>query len=279
MSKKKKSMLMKTGAYTFLGFCCLCTLLPCALIILISLRTKQEIIQQGAFGIPEVWHWENYANAWRIGRFSQYFMNSVIISVITVAGVLALTLLAAYAFSTMKFKGRGVLETLMMLGLILPQEIVIIPLFYDLKSMGLIDTLWAVILPSIAMNLAFGIFLLRGFIKDVPPAMLEAAKIDGCNEWQNLRFIITPLIIPALISLLIFVFMSSWNGFILPNIMIKSESMRTLPLGLDFFRGKNTQNIPLTAAASNIIALPVVLIYLMFQRNLIRGMMVGAVKE
>lgn len=279
MSINKKNRRVRAAGYAILSFCCLFTLLPCALIIMISLRTKQEMIRQGAFGIPEFLHWENYTNAWRIGRFSQYFMNSVIVSVFTVAGVLFFALLAAYAFSSLKFRGRAFLETLMMLGLILPLEIVIIPLFYDLKSMGLMDTLWAVILPEIAMSMAFGIFLLRGFIKDIPDAMLEAARIDGSNEWQNLRYIIVPLIVPALISLLIFVFMSSWNGYILPNIMIKSESMRTLPLGLDFFRGKNTQNIPLTAAASNIIAMPVVAIYLIFQRSMIRGMMVGAVKE
>jgi raffinose/stachyose/melibiose transport system permease protein len=129
------------------------------------------------------------------------------------------------------------------------------------------------------MNLPFGIFLLRAFIRDIPVSLLEAARIEGSNEWQNIRYIIFPLVMPALISLLIFVFMSSWNSFMLPNIMIKSERMRTLPLGLDFFRGKNSANIPLSAAACNIIALPVVIIYLIFQRSMIRGMMLGAVKE
>ena len=102
--------------------------------------------------------------------------------------------------------------------------------------------------------------------------------MDGTNEWQTLWYIVTPIIKPALISLLIFPFMWSWNAFMLPNIMIKSETMRTLPLGLDFFRGKNSQNIPLISAASNIIALPVIIVYLTFQKNLIKGMMVGAVK-
>jgi raffinose/stachyose/melibiose transport system permease protein len=169
--------------------------------------------------------------------------------------------------------------TMIMVGLVLPVELVAIPLFYNLKSMGLIDTLWAIILPTIAINLAFGTFLLRGFIKDIPDSILESARIDGTNEFQNIWYIILPLIRPALISLLVFVFMYSWNGFMLPNIMIRSEAMRTMPLGLNFFRGKYNYNIPLSAAACNIIAMPVIVIYLIFQRNMIRGMMAGAVKE
>lgn len=279
MSLHKKKRMSRTAAYVVLSICCFFTLFPCALVIFLSLRSRQDIIRQGAFGLPEVWQWQNYADAWRVGRFSQYFMNSVFVSVFTVAGVLVFALFGAYAFTCMKFRGRALLETVMMVGLVLPVEIIVIPLFYDLKSMGLMDTLWSIILPSIAMNMAFGIFLLRGFIQDIPGSLLESARIDGSNEWQNIRYIILPLVKPALISLLIFVFMSSWNSFMLPNIMIKSEAMRTLPLGLDFFRGKNNTNVPLTAAASNIIAAPVILIYLVFQRNMIRGMMVGAVKE
>ena len=269
----------KFGAYSFLTFCCFFTVIPGMLILFLSLRTLPDIIQQGAFGIPEVWQWRNYIEAWHVGRFSTYFMNSVFVSFFTVIGILTFSLFAAYAFASLKFRFRGILEIIMMIGLVLPLEIVIIPLFFNLRSMGLINTLWAVILPSTAMSLAFGIFLLRGFIKDIPISLLESARIDGSNEWQNIWYIIIPLIKPALISLLIFTFMSSWNGFMLPNIMIRSESMRTLPLGLDFFRGKYSQNIPLTAAASNMIALPVIIIYLTFQRNMIRGMMVGAVKE
>jgi len=285
MTAKNKRKIMtnnnakKIGAYSFLSFCCCFTVIPGILIFFISVRSMQDIIRQGAFGLPEVWRFSNYIDAWNVGRFSTYFLNSVFVSVITVTGILVFSLFAAYAFANLKFRFRGLLEIIMMIGLVLPLEIVVVPLFFNLRSMGLINTLWAVILPSIAMSLAFGIFLLRGFIKDIPVSLLESARIDGSNEWQSIWYIILPLIRPALISLLVFSFMSSWNEFMLPNIMIRSESMRTLPLGLDFFRSKYSQNIPLTAAASNMIALPVILIYLTFQRNMIRGMMVGAVKE
>lgn len=274
--KKKKNY--KPAVYTALTICCVCTLIPCILIVITSLRTTKEIVRSGLFGNITTMHWENYIQAWTGGRFSTYFSNSAIISLFSVIGVLLFSLLGAYALSILKFKGKGIFKTLIVMGLVIPLEIIVIPLFYDMQSMGLMDTHWAIILPTIAMNVPFGTFLLSGFIKDIPGSLLEAAKIDGSTEWKSLWYIVAPIIKPALISLLIFTFMWSWNAFMLPNIMIKSESMRTLPLGLDFFRGKNMQNIPLIAAASNIIALPVIIIYLIFQKNLIKGMMVGAVK-
>ena len=264
--------------YIVLGFCCLCTLVPCILIVVTSLRVTKEIIQSGLFGNITVLHWENYIEAWNVGHFSQYFLNSVIIAFWSVIGVIVLSVLGAYALANLNFKGKKIFKTLILMGLVIPLEIIVIPLYYNIQSIGLMDTHWAVILPSIAMTVPFGIFLLSGFITDIPKALVESARIDGSNEFQNLWYIIIPIIKPALISLLIFTFMWTWNGFMLPNIMIKSEAMRTLPLGLDFFRGKNNQNIPLIAAASNMIALPVIIIYLIFQKNLIKGMMIGAVK-
>lgn len=274
--KKRKNY--KPLVYLVLCFFCVCTLIPCVLIVITSLRTTQEIVKDGLFGNITTLHWENYIEAWQVGRFSTYFFNSVFVSFFSVTGVLLFSLLGAYALAKLNFKGKSVYKTLIVMGLVIPLEIIVIPLFYDMQSMNLMDTHWAIILPTIAMNVPFGTFLLSGFIKDIPSSLLESAKIDGASEWKTLWRIVAPIIKPALISLLIFVFMWSWNAFMLPNIMVRSEEMRTLPLGLDFFRGKNTQNTPLIAAASNIISLPVIIIYLVFQRNLIKGMMVGAVK-
>lgn len=274
--KKKKNY--KPAVYAALIFFCICTLVPCILMILTSLRTTAEIVRNGLFSNITTLHWENYLQAWKVGHFSRYFYNSIIVSFFSVVGVLLFSLLGAYALAVLHFRGKGIYKTMIVMGLVIPLEIIVIPLFYDMQSIGLMDTHWAVILPTIAMNIPFGIFLLSGFIKDIPASLLESARIDGASEWRTLWKIVLPIIKPALISLLIFTFMWSWNAFMLPNIMIRSEEMRTLPLGLDFFRGKNTQNIPLTAAASNIIAMPVIIIYLIFQKNLIKGMMVGAVK-
>ncbi|MCI6018121.1 MAG: carbohydrate ABC transporter permease [Clostridiales bacterium] len=274
--RKKKNL--KPAVYAALVFCCLCTLVPCVLIVITSLRTTGEIVRDGLFGNITTLHWENYIEAWKVGHFSTYFLNSIFITFFSVLGVLLFSLIGAYAMAVLNFKGKGIYKTLIVMGLVIPCEIIVIPLFYDMQSMGLMDTHWAVILPTVAMNIPFGTFLLSGFIKDIPKSLLESARMDGASEWRTLWKIVMPIIKPALISLLIFIFMWTWNDFMLPNIMIRSQEMRTLPLGLDYFRGKNTQNIPLIASASNIIALPVIIIYLVFQKNLIKGMMVGAVK-
>lgn len=276
MRTNKKTKIIST---ILLLICCLCTLVPCVLMVVTSLRTTEEIVKNGLFGNIEILHFENYIEAWNVGHFSQYFLNSVIISAVSVVGILVLAVLGGYAYAHLEFYGKGIFKTLILMGLVIPIEIIIIPLYYDIQSMNLMNTHWAVILPTIAMNIPFGVFLLSGFIKDIPKSLLESAKLDGANEWQTILYIVIPIIKPALISLLIFSFMWSWNAFMLPNIMIKSEAMRTLPLGLDFFRGKKSVNVPLISAASNIISLPVILIYLVFQKNLIKGMMVGAVKE
>ena len=129
---------------------------------------------------------ENYIEAWQVGRFSQYFLNSVIVSFFSVVGVLLFSLLGAYALAKLEFRGKAIYKTLVVMGLVIPLEIIVIPLFYDLQSMNLMDTHWAIILPTIAMNVPFGTFLLSGFIKDIPGSLLESAKIDGASELENL---------------------------------------------------------------------------------------------
>jgi len=265
--------------YLLLVLFSLITLVPFVWIFMTSLKTTQNLILRGPFALPDIIHWENYAKAWKVGHFALYYKNSFIVAAVTVIGVLAFSLLGAYAFAYLKFKGKGFWFTMVLLGLLIPAELIIVPLFYDLKSMKLLNSYWALILPQIALNIPFGIFLLRGFMKDIPKALLESARMDGSNELQNLYHIILPLVKPAAISLLIFTVMSSWNSFMLPTILIQSDKFRTVPLGLNYFRGKYTIDICMTAAGSNIIAAPVIVIYLIFQRNMIRGMVVGALKE
>lgn len=255
------------------------TLVPFVWIFLTSLRTTKDLIKNGPFVIPDAYHWENYAKAWKAGHFALYYRNSILVAVFTVIGVLLLSLLGAYAFAALKFKGQSFWFTLVLLGLLIPLEPIIIPLFHNLKALKLLNTYAAVILPQIALGIPFGIFLLRGFIKDIPKALFESARMDGSTELKNLVYIVTPLIRPALVSLLIFTVMSSWNSFMLPTIMIQSDNLRTVPIGLNAFRGRYTIDVALTAAGANIIAAPVIVVYLIFQRNMIRGMMMGALKE
>ena len=135
--RKKKNY--TPAVYAVLCICCLCTLVPCALIVITSLRTTAEIVQSGLFGNIQKLHWENYIQAWKVGHFPKYLFNSMYISLFSVIGVLLFSLLSSYAMSCLKFKGRNLFQTLIVMGLVIPLEIIVIPLFYDMKSMGLME--------------------------------------------------------------------------------------------------------------------------------------------
>lgn len=268
-----------SGAYLFLIISCVFTILPMLFLLMLSLRTKQDIIREGVLSIPEKLHFENYLQAWETGRFSTYFSNSILISIISVLGVVVLATLIAYAMVYYDFKGKELVNTLILVGLIIPVEIVIIPLFYDMKFVGLLGTRAPVYLTHIALNIPFSVFLLKGFIKDVPKALVESGRMDGAGEFTVLWKIVVPIIKPALVSIVILIFMWTWNDFMLSNIMLQDDSIRTLPLGLSFFKGKYSRDIPMTSAASTIIMTPVLLVYLAFQKYMIKGLTMGAVKE
>lgn len=271
---------MRTGcAYLFLIVSCFFTIIPMVFLLMLSLRTKVDIIKEGVLSIPDRLHFENYVAAWKTGHFSTYFSNSILISVISVVGVIVLATLIAYALVYYDFIGKGLVNSLILLGLIIPFEIVIIPLFYNMKFVGLLGTRAPVYLTHIALNIPFSVFLLKGFIKDVPKSLVESARIDGAKETTILWRIIAPIIKPAMVSVVILIFMWTWNDFMLSNIMLRDDSTRTLPLGLSFFKGKYTRDIPLTSAASTIIMTPVLLVYLVFQKYMIKGLTMGAVKE
>ena len=251
---------------------------PLYLVVISSLKPQGRLILD-PLSLPEVWHWENFSIAWEKGHFSQYFVNSIIVTVPSVLIILAFSLLAAFAFARKTFPGKNFVFIIFLLGLAIPGDILIVPLFYNLKDMGLLNTPWALILPSAAFGLSFGILLLRGFIATLPSEILEAALIDGCSEWQLLTKIVIHLCRPALLSLLVFNFMWTWNQFLFPIVLIQKDAMRTLPVGLNYFQGKYVTNVPLLMAGATIVFLPVILLYILFQRDFIKGITTGALKS
>ncbi len=266
------------GAYIFLCISCIFTIGPMVFLLLLSVRTKTELIREGVLSLPKILHFENYIQAWKQGHFSVYFKNSIIISVISVIGVVVLSVLIAYAMAYYDFVGKGLVNALILAGLIIPFEIIIIPLFYNMKFIGLLGTRAPVYLTHIAMNIPMSVFLIIGFIKDIPKELVESARMDGAGEFTVMRKIVVPIIVPALVSVVILIFMWTWNDFMLSNIMLREDNIRTLPLGLSFFKGKFSRDIPMTSAASTIIMSPVFLVYMIFQKWMIKGLTMGAVK-
>ena len=187
-----------------------------------------------------------------------------------------LSILAGYAFGMMRFRGDQALFYLFLLGLMVPLESTVVPLYYDLRDLGLTDTYAALIFPQVGVSLAFGTFWMRAFFRSVPRSLVEAARLDGSSSWSTLWRVVLPLGRPAVLTMTVLVFMWTWNEFLLALVMVSDEDLRTAPLGLAFFSGRNTTDYALLAAGSVIVATPVVLVYVFLQRHFIRGMLSGA---
>jgi raffinose/stachyose/melibiose transport system permease protein len=185
--------------------------------------------------------------------------------------------MAGYGFGMYRFPGDNVLLLVILLGLMVPFEAVIIPLWQLMGDLGLRDTYWAIILPQIALSFAFGTFWMRAHFRNMPREIVDAAVVDGSNTWQLLAYVLFPLSRPALLSLVVLLFMWTWNEFLLV-LVLGSGDQRTLPVGLALLRGRYAANVPVMAAASIMVFLPVLILYILFQRNFIRGVISGALK-
>ncbi|MGP5717435.1 carbohydrate ABC transporter permease [Brachybacterium tyrofermentans] len=223
-------------------------------------------------------HLANFVEAWQVGGFGHSLGNSLVVAAIVVTSAVALSVLAGYAFGTMRFAGSTLLFYVFLLGLMIPTEATVIPLFFDLRTVGLTDTYAAIALPQIAQSVAFGTFWLRAQFRSMPVSLLEAAAIDGAGPMSTLLRIVAPASVPALTTLVVLVFMWTWNEFLIALVMAPGGTLRTAPLGLANFQGQYTAELALLSAGAVIVALPMVIMFLFLQRHFIRGMLEGAVK-
>lgn len=222
---------------------------------------------------------ENFFRAWEAGRFSSYMRSSVIVAVAVVGVSTVLSILAGYAFGTMKFRGHKALFYLFVVGIIVPWEALVIPLYYDFRALSLTNTYLALILPQIGVSVAFGTFWMRAFFLSAPRALIEAARTDGASSWTILWRVLVPIGRPAILTLVVLLFMWTWNEFLLALVMVSDDALRTAPLGLSYFQGRFSSDFSLMASGAVIVALPIVIVYVLLQRHFIRGVLGGSVKE
>jgi raffinose/stachyose/melibiose transport system permease protein len=239
---------------------------------------KEFLTNPNPLSFPQTWTMENFPQAWTTGKMGQYMLNSVVVSVPTVLGILIIASLAGYAFGKLKFPGRDKLFFFFLFGMMVPGQALIISLFYTVQGLGLINTSWAVILPTIGTAMPFAIFMMRSFYRDLPAELMDSALIDGCNKFQTFLYILAPLTIPALSALLVFEFMWTWNDLQLPLLVLFNDNVRTVPTGLMYFKGKYSSSQAMIATAVTISTVPIIAVYLIFQRSFIRGITAGAVK-
>lgn len=266
------------GKYAILILFLLIFLVPLIWVVFSAFKSAPELLKN-PFGIPEVWRWENFAEAWQVGRVGSYLGNSVIYTVAIVAGVVALSTAAGYALAMLPLPGRDGVLVLFMLGLMVPFQSFMIPLYYLLRDIHLLETYWGFILPGIAFRLPFGIFLMRGFFRGLPSDLADAARVDGANEWQAFRQVMLPLAGPGLAAQIIFQFVWAWREFLMPLVFVQSEALRPVSTGIMFFFGRFTSQRDLIAAGVVIAMVPMVVIYLILQRRFIEGITAGALKS
>lgn len=220
---------------------------------------------------------EPYRDLFRLLPMARSLANSLFVaSAVTLSNVFFCSL-AGYAFAKLRFPGRDAIFLTMLGSLMIPWQVNLIPGFLLVKQFGWLDTFWALIIPKLA--LPFGIFLCRQYILSIPDTLLEAARIDGCSEFSIYRRIILPLITPALATLAIFTFLAQWNDFVWPLVVMQSSDMRTVPLIIGVLNGQFGSNFAMMMAGAVVVTLPMILVFLAFQRQFIRGVFLTSLRE
>jgi multiple sugar transport system permease protein len=267
---RKESLTVKTFIYVFLVAGALTMVLPYAWMLVTSFKPLSEIQSYPPSFIIKHPTLEPYRDLFRMIPMARYLFNSLFVAgSITLFNVYA-TSLAGYAFAKHKFRGRDTLFFLFLGSLMIPWQVNIIPGFVIVKNLGWLNTYRGLIIPSMAWC-AFGIFLNRQFIYSIPDDLIDAARIDGCSEFTIYRKVIFPLIMPGVATLAIFTFLQQWNNFVWPLVIIHTRGMRTIPLALAVLNGQYGANVAMVMAGAVVATLPMLAVYLIFQKYIIKG--------
>jgi ABC-type glycerol-3-phosphate transport system permease component len=251
-------------------------LYPIVWMIYSSFKANPDIFAN-VFALPSTLFLENYVTVFTKGAMGVYFRNSLLVSIVSVAGLLVFSSLAAYAFATFRFRGSTPLFMILLLGLMVPPQALIISGFKLMAILDLIDTYWALIFTYFGWT-SFGILVLRNFFQSVPRDIKDAARVDGAGHWAMFSQIMLPLARPSLSTIAIFYFMWVWNEFIYPLVYMQTPDKYTIPLGVLFFNGRYAVEWGLQMAALAIATIVPLLVYYAFQKQFIRGILAGALK-
>ena len=262
--------------YPFFLLVSVVILYPLVWMIYSSFKPNADIFAD-VFALPQSLYLGNYQTVFAEGAMGTYFKNSLVISIVSVAGLIVFSSLAAYAFATFEFRGKNLLFVVFLLGLMVPPNALIISGFKLMSILRLLDTYWALIFTYFGWT-SFGILVLRNFFQSVPSEIRDAARVDGAGHWQMFTRIMLPLARPSLATIAIFNFMWVWNEFIYPLVYTQSNDKYTVPLGVLFINSQYNIEWGLQMTGLTVATLVPLLVYLIFQRQFVRGIMAGALK-
>jgi ABC-type glycerol-3-phosphate transport system permease component len=252
-------------------------LFPIYFMVVNAFRTNVQYAAS-KFGPPTSFNLANFRQAWSEANIGLYFRNSVIVSAGTVVVVVVVATLASFAFAKLRWHGRQATYYAVLSVLAVPILLLMVPVYIEMAQLGLIDSFQSAILLYAAFNAPFNVYLLTSYFRSVPDELLEAARVDGASVHQLFRLVILPLGRPAIAMLCIFDFLWAWNEFLYALLLLQSDSVRTLTVGLTTLQGRYLTDYPVLMAGLTISVLPVIGVYLVFQRYLVRGITVGALR-
>ena len=264
--------------YTLLTAGAVVMALPFLYMLSTSFKTQTYVLTVPPQFIPHPVTVSNYPEAWRTGNFGRYLVNSLSVAAVTTTLSLLVSSMMAYGFARFSFPGKELLFKILLLGLMVPPIMLIIPQFVLAKYLGLIDSLTGLVVFYVGSTLSLNTFLLRGFFAAIPAELEQAMEMDGANAWTRYWRLVLPLSKPALATATIFTFLASWDEFSWALTIIDTPDKRTLPLAIALFHGQNSTLWGLVFAASMIAIVPVIIVFLVFQRYFVQGLTSGAVK-
>ena len=273
--------------YALLGLGALIMVLPLAWMVLTSLKTFPEILRNPAPWLPAVPQWPNYRTVWEGFAFYRFFLNSSFVAAMVIAGTMLTCCPAAYAFAYYDVRHKDLIFGALLSTLMLPAQVTVIPLFQAYASLHWVNTYLPLVLPAWMGGNVFGIFLLRQFFRTIPRSFIEAARLDGASEWTIIWKLVVPMSVPAVLTVVIFTFLWSWNDLFNPLIYLHNESTYTLPVGLLYFiaraeqlTGGNAGQVPwhLVMTLATVMVLPVIVLFAFAQRRFVEGVASSGVK-
>lgn len=274
---KQKSIICWVFAFALAIFYLIVSFMPFIFMVLNSFKEKFEMLTKGVFNLPDSLNFANYTEV-LTGGFSKYFMNSVIVLTISLLLLLFIAACASYPLARFKFKLANPIYAGIVTCMSIPVHITLIPVFKMSRATGLYDSIWALIGPYIAFAVPISVFILTSFMKEIPREIEESAEIDGCGKIQMFFSVILPLAKPGLATLAIYNGVNMWNEFSFAYTLTQSSENRTLPLAIWEFQGQYSMNTPMIMAVLTLTLLPMIVMFIIFQDKLVKGMTAGAVK-
>ncbi len=277
-SKSKGSIVAKFIMYTILLFFTVMAIYPLLWLLMSSFKTTQEFQLTSKLALPEVWWWKNYPDAWIRGNFGSLFLNSIIYTAVSTAAIVCFSFGAGFAFSKIPNKATPFLHKSFIIGVLLTLQCIMVPLFLMVSMTGLYDTRISILICYIGVGMPMGIYLATDYIKSIPDSLIESARIDGSGYLRIFFKIIMPMGAPVGVTLAILTITGTWNEFMLVNMLSSSESIKSLPVGIQKFSGALASDYGKQFAALIIGLIPMLVFYIIFRKQITKGVAAGAVK-